>query len=221
MPLRAVEMNLPPAERRRARVGVIAISVIALATASLFVFSVIARRFIGTGIEHILTGYDHLAFLAMLMIAAKRLSDLVWVISSFTVAHSLTLTAASLGWIVPNPALIEPLIALTILYVAVENWFTAQPKARLVLTFGFGLIHGLAFASALSDGPLPYREEMVALLSFNLGVEIGQLMFLALAYPLWHIAARFAPIATRRTLSATVALLCVYWLWQRLMPLFT
>lgn len=214
-------MNLPASNRRRVRVGVIAIGLIAVAIATLFIVSLTARRFLTMGVGHILTGYDHLAFLVMLMIATKRLGDLVWVISSFTVAHSLTLTAASLGWVVPNPALVEPLIALTILYVAVENWFTPQPKARIALTFSFGLIHGLAFAAALSDGPLTYRQEMIALLSFNLGVETGQLLFLSLTYPLWRLAARFAPTAARRSLAAIVSVLCVYWLWERLVPLFT
>ncbi len=214
-----MNVDTPASERKKVRVGIAAVGVIILTAALLVVFSASARRFVTMGVEHILTGYDHLAFLVMLMVATKRLGDLVWIVSSFTVAHSLTLTAASLGWIVPNPSLVEPLIALTILYVAVENWFTAEPKARIALTFGFGLIHGLGFASALSEGPLTHSEELTALLGFNLGVELGQLLFLSVSYPVWRLLANRRPIAARRTFAAVVFGLCLFWLWQRLRAL--
>ena len=208
----------PPltASRTVYRPGLIVVGAIGVVFLLLLALSAIARRFGALGVEHILTGYDHLAFLVMLMIASRAVKDLFWVITSFTVAHSLTLTAASLGWVVASPQWVEPLILATIVYVAVENLVTAQPRARLALTFAFGLIHGLGFASALSDGPLARNEELVALLSFNLGVEVGQLAFLALAYPLWRALEGVAPRAGRWTLALAVIGLCVYWAVARL-----
>lgn len=198
------------------RPGLIVVGAIAAVFLALLALSPIAHRFGLLGIEHILTGYDHLAFLAMLLIATRGIGDLFWVITSFTVAHSIALTAASLGWVVASAQWIEPLILTTIVYVAVENLITAQPRARLALTFAFGLIHGLGFASALSDGPLTRGDELLALLSFNVGVEVGQLAFLALAYPLWRGLERVAPKAGRWTLALGVIALCIYWFVTRL-----
>lgn len=198
------------------RAGLIVVSAIAVAFVALLTFAPIGRQFGWMGLEHIATGYDHLAFLLMLLVAARAFKDLFWVVTSFTVAHSLSLTAASLGWIVTSAQWIEPLILATIAYVAVENLLTREPRARVALTFAFGLIHGLGFASALSDGPLPRDQELLALLSFNLGVEVGQLLFLALAYPLWRGLDRFAPKAARWTLALTTIALCVYWFIARL-----
>lgn len=200
----------------RLRIGLALLILIAAAAVTLVTLSPIAQRFGVMGGQHILSGYDHLAFLVMLMIATRSFADLAWIVTAFTVAHSLTLTAASLGWIVASPAWVEPLIAVTILYVALENLFAAQPKARPAVTFGFGLIHGLGFAGALADGPLPRNEELLALLSFNLGVEVGQLMFLAVCYPLWRWAGRRQAARARVALSIIVVGLCAFWLWQRL-----
>lgn len=197
------------------RVALILVAILVVGFAALVATAPTAQRFGLMGLHHILTGYDHLAFLAMLLIAAAAFKDLFWVITAFTLAHSVTLSAASLGWIVVSAAWVEPLILATIVYVAVENVVTARPRARLPLTFGFGLLHGLGFASALSEGPLPPREELLALLSFNLGVETGQLVFLALAYPLWRLLARRAPTASRRVLALVVIGLCVYWLFSK------
>lgn len=198
------------------RPGLIVVGTVAALFLALLALSPAGRRFGLLGIEHILTGYDHLAFLVMLLIATRAVRDLFWVITSFTIAHSITLTAASLGWVVASAHWVEPLILATIVYVAVENLITAQPRARLALTFAFGLVHGLGFASALSDGPLARGDELVALLSFNLGVEVGQLAFLALAYPLWRALARAAPRTGRWTLSLGVIALCLYWAIARL-----
>lgn len=185
--------------------------------AALLADSSVARRFGLMGAEHILLGFDHLAFVAMLLIGAAQFRSLLFVVTSFTVAHSITLSAAALGWIVPSAAWVEPVIILTILYVAIENLLTANPTARVGLTFAFGLIHGMGFAFALSEGPLPHNEEMIALLSFNLGVEAGQISFLALTYPLWRLAqARgYGPIVRRLT-AGVVVLLGVMWLTQRI-----
>ncbi len=192
--------------------------VLTLATGlALALASPVAQRFGLMGTEHILSGFDHLTFLAMLMIVARRIKELIFVATAFTLAHSITLTAATLGWINASLAWVEPLIVLTILYVAVENTVSAAPKARLLFTFGFGLIHGLGFAGALAEGPLPRAEELMALFSFNLGVEVGQILFLAVSFPLWRALLRFAPEpGVRRAASGLTILLCGYWLWQRL-----
>lgn len=183
----------------------------------LVTFTDAGRRFGPMGMHHILTGYDHLAFLLMLLIGTHALKALVLVATTFTVAHTITLSAAALGFIDAPANWIEPLIVVTILYVALENLVTARPRARLALTFGFGLIHGLGFAGALAEGPLPPNEELIALASFNLGVEVGQLAFLGLLYPLWRAArtSRAEPYV-RRSAAVGVLLMSLYWLWERL-----
>ena len=204
-------------QKHSTRIGAALVGMVLAGALSLAVFSPIGRHFTGMGIVHILSGYDHLAFLAMLMIATRNLKDLLWIATTFTVAHSVTLTAAGLGWIAPTAAWVEPAIALTLLYVALENLIAATPKARLLLIFGFGLIHGLGFAGALSEGPLPPAAEILALLSFNLGVEIGQIAFLALVYPPWRALARTSHARrARQVLALGVIGLCLYWLLQRL-----
>lgn len=203
-------------QRHQLRFGVTLVALLVGAAIALAISSAVARRFGAMGVEHILTGYDHLAFLVMLMVATRSFKDLFWIATTFTLAHSVTLTAASLGWVTVSASWVEPAIALTILYVAIENLVTAAPRARLLLTFGFGLIHGLGFASVLTDGPLPASAEIVALVSFNLGVEIGQMSFLALTYPLWHLAQKFHAQRMRQALALIVIGLCVYWLLERL-----
>jgi hypothetical protein len=136
------------------------------------------------GIEHILTGADHLVFLFGLILVGGRLRSLVGVISAFTIAHSITLALAALSIFAPSPRLVEPAIALSIAYVGIENLFVADASKRWRITFPFGLIHGFGFAGALREIALPHAQVPVALVSFNLGVEIGQLAVLAVALPL-------------------------------------
>jgi len=144
------------------------------------------------GIEHILTGYDHLIFLLGLILVGGSVRSLVGVVSAFTLAHSITLALAALGVFTPSPRLVEPAIALSIAYVGVENLFVEDASRRWRITFPFGLIHGFGFASALREIALPRAQLPVALVSFNLGVELGQLGVLALALPL-VLAARRSP----------------------------
>jgi len=141
-----------------------------------------------TGVEHILTGYDHLAFLLALVLVGGRPRALVAVVTAFTVAHSLTLGLAALHVFTPSPRVVEPVIALSIAYVAVENFFVKDASRRWRVTFPFGLVHGFGFASALAAIDLPRERIPVALLAFNLGVEIGQLAVLGvLAAPLYFL----------------------------------
>lgn len=142
-----------------------------------------AGRFLVLGVEHILTGYDHLAFLLGLIILGGALKSLVGIVSSFTVAHSLTLVLATLDLVILPTRFVEAAIALSICYVALENMFVREVRYRWVITFFFGLIHGFGFSNVLREMQLPKPGLAVSLLSFNLGVEVGQLAILLLLFP--------------------------------------
>ncbi|HEU4409515.1 MAG TPA: HupE/UreJ family protein [Polyangiaceae bacterium] len=169
------------------------------------------------GVEHILTGYDHLVFLFGLVLVASRLRSLVAVVSAFTLAHSLTLGAAALGAWAPSPALVEPAIALSIAYVGVENFVLKNEGRRWLVTFPFGLVHGFGFAGALRELALPKAEVVGALVSFNLGVEAGQLAVLAVVLPALALARKSPAFARHglRALSAGVVLAGLGWFVER------
>jgi hydrogenase/urease accessory protein HupE len=177
------------------------------------------RAFFVLGLEHILTGYDHLAFLFGLLLVLGPVRSLVWAITAFTIAHSLTLSLASLGVATPSPSIIEPLIAASIVYVGIENWFVRDAVGRWRITFCFGLIHGFGFAGALREIALPRAELPLALFSFNLGVEAGQLAIVGLVLPTLIYAHRRGWLSTQRTkqLSLGVSALGLVWLVARLM----
>jgi hypothetical protein len=160
------------------------------------------------GVEHILTGWDHLLFLLGLIIVGGSLRSLLGVVTAFTVAHSITLALAALGVFAPSPRIIEPAIALSIAYVGVENFFVKDVSRRWRITFPFGLIHGFGFAGALREIALPRAQVPVALVSFNLGVELGQLAVLAVALPLVLSFRRAPAFGERgvRAVSSTIAL---------------
>jgi len=189
-----------------------------------------AGRFLRLGAEHIFQGTDHIAFLIGVLLLGGSFRQLVGIVTAFTVAHSVTLALATLGWVVPPPRLIEPLIALSIVAVGVENLLClraplsaervrAAIARRWRLTFGFGLVHGFGFAGALRALELPRALLAPSLLTFNLGVELGQLVIVALAWPLlrWLRGLRFMWPAGTRWASAAVAGLGVYWLLERVM----
>jgi len=160
------------------------------------------------GVEHILTGADHLIFLLGLILVGGRLRSLVGVVTAFTLAHSITLALASLSVLTPSPRLVEPAIALSIAYVGVENFFVKDANKRWRITFPFGLIHGFGFAGALREIALPRAQIPIALVSFNLGVEVGQFAVLAIALPAILAARRsrwFGDFGVKAT-SAIIAL---------------
>jgi hydrogenase/urease accessory protein HupE len=175
--------------------------------------------FIPLGVEHILLGFDHLAFLFALLIAGGTLREAVKIITSFTVAHSITLSLATLDAVAIPASVVEPLIAASIIYVGLENVWRREIKRRWILTFAFGLVHGFGFASALRELGVGVGVEAVApLLSFNLGVEIGQIAVAALVLPLtWKLrqrpqfVIRYVPAC-----SILIALAGGYWLWDRI-----
>jgi hypothetical protein len=167
-----------------------------------------AWSMIKLGVEHILTGWDHLLFLLGLIIVGGSVRSLVGVVSAFTVAHSITLALAATGVFAPSPRLVEPAIALSIAYVGVENFFVQDASRRWRITFPFGLIHGFGFAGALREIGLPHGQVPVALVSFNLGVELGQLGVLAVALPL-VMTARRAPAFGSRGVRAVSSMIAV------------
>ena len=180
-----------------------------------------AFRFVQLGFRHILDGIDHLLFLLCLVIPVRRIRPLVAIVTSFTVAHSITLIASTLG-LAPSglwfPPLIEVLIALSIVWMAFENIVGAKLDRRWVLAFGFGLIHGFGFSFFL-QGAFQFAGTHLAaaLLSFNLGVELGQLLVLAVAVPV--LAWLFQRVVRERIgtilLSALVAHSAWHWMTER------
>jgi hypothetical protein len=139
------------------------------------------------GIEHILTGFDHLSFVLGLVLLVRSRLTLIKTVTAFTAAHSLTLAAAALGWVHMNPSVIEALVAFSIVFVAVEvvrahrGEFGLTARYPWVIAFTFGLLHGFAFASSLARIGLPEHNIPLSLLLFNVGVEIGQLLFVGAA----------------------------------------
>ena len=180
------------------------------------------RSFLKLGIEHILTGYDHLLFLFGLLLACRRFSTAVRIITCFTLAHSLTLALAALDVISMPASVVEPLIAASIVFVGVENIVRRdeEPGWRWALTFALGLVHGFGFAGALREAGLGTGGAalLVPLFSFNLGVEIGQVAFALILLPLlWKL--RKLPAFEKHgktVLSAAVALAGLYWFVTRL-----
>lgn len=133
-------------------------------------------RFFKLGVEHILTGLDHILFIVTVILATTGWRDMIKVVTAFTVAHSLTLALAFFGLVSLPAAVVEPLIALSILYVAVENVLAKQVRGRVLLVFGFGLVHGLGFVGVLQEITFAKTEMISSLLAFNLGIEAGQLL---------------------------------------------
>jgi hydrogenase/urease accessory protein HupE len=183
----------------------------------------IASAYTVLGIEHILSGTDHLLFVIGLLFLVGFRRKLVWTITAFTAAHSLTLASAAMGWLTLRSAPVEACIALSIVLVACEalnRRVTLSQQWPALVAFIFGLDHGLGFAGALKDIGLPENHLLVALLTFNIGVELGQLLTVAAAWLLWRAAARW-PIAARlRTaLLYGIGSVAAYWSWLRVVAI--
>ena len=180
-----------------------------------------ALRFVVGGFEHILDGIDHLLFLACLVIPFRRFRSLVAIITAFTVAHSVTLIASAYG-LAPNvlwfPPLVEMLIAMSIVYMAFENIVGASVGRRWLITFAFGLVHGFGFSFALRETmQFAGAHLLTSLLSFNVGVELGQLLVLVLLVPSLDVLFRYV-VAERMgiiVLSALVAHTSWHWMTER------
>ncbi|MBR0851375.1 HupE/UreJ family protein [Bradyrhizobium diazoefficiens] len=183
-------------------------------------------RYLVTGIEHIFLGYDHIAFLIAVMLWAGRLLPVVKIVTAFTIAHSLTLSLAALGVVVIPGRIVEPAIAASIVYVAVENFFSRDVDKRWRVAFLFGLIHGFGFAGALREIGLPPNAIVPALAAFNIGVEIGQVAIVAVVLPVLSLLDRLTtvdraePVRAARLVYAVSAMISVlggYWLLSRVL----
>ena len=181
----------------------------------------VARRFIQEGIAHIFAGQDHVLFVIALLLLGGSLRQLTKIITAFTLAHTVTLCLAATKTLTLSPAIVEPLIALSIVAVGVDN-LLAKPGERDVraqMALGFGLIHGFGFAGALTEIGLPKEALGLSLGAFNVGVELGQLAIVLAVAPVLALLARRAPRAGRRAMwagSVTVILLGALWFLQRI-----
>ncbi|MGX1166238.1 hydrogenase/urease accessory protein HupE [Bradyrhizobium sp. USDA 372] len=182
------------------------------------------QRYLVTGVEHIFLGYDHVAFLVAIVLWARRLLPVVKIVTAFTIAHSLTLSLAALNVLVIPSRIVEPAIAASIVFVAVENFFSRDIDKRWRVAFLFGLIHGFGFAGALREIGLPPDAIVPALAAFNVGVEIGQIAIVALLLPVLGVldrvtaAGREQPARAARLVYVTSAMIGVlggYWLLTR------
>jgi hydrogenase/urease accessory protein HupE len=174
--------------------------------------------FVTLGIEHILTGYDHMLFLLTLLMLGGSLRSLIKIVTAFTVAHSVTLSLAVLDIVTLPSRLVESAIALSIVYVAAENIWrgSASLRTRWLVTFCFGLVHGLGFASALQEMHLPRANVAASLVGFNVGVEIGQVAVVLLAFLALDVLRNraWAP-SFRLWVSVATALVGAFWFVQR------
>jgi hydrogenase/urease accessory protein HupE len=181
----------------------------------------VISTYVVLGYEHILPkGMDHILFIVGIFLLSVHMRPLLWQVTMFTVAHTLTLGLAMRGIINLPAIIVEPLIALSIAYIGVENVFAhSLHKSRLVIVFLFGLLHGMGFASVLADFGMPSDAFLTALISFNVGVELGQLSVILLAFLAvgiwfrnkpWYHAFIVIPCST------VIAVIGLYWTWDRI-----
>jgi hypothetical protein len=173
------------------------------------------------GFQHIIPyGLDHILFVAGLCLLSTKIKTIIWQATAFTVAHSITLALSMKNIIVAPPAIVEPIIALSILFVAIENLILNELKPwRILIVFLFGLIHGMGFASALNEIGLPPNKFYTSILSFNVGVELGQItvitaMFLLIIIPL-RKKDNYRKIVVY-PLSILIGLVAAWWTIERL-----
>jgi hypothetical protein len=177
-------------------------------------------QYIPVGFDHILPkGLDHILFVLGLFFLSLRMRALIWQISAFTVAHTVTLAAGALGWVNLPGSLVEPLIAASISFIAIENILAkGLTPWRPVVVFGFGLLHGLGFASVLGEFGLPEQQFLPALLGFNIGVELGQLTVITVAYlgvGVWFGKKPWYRRVVAIPASVVIALIGAYWVVER------
>jgi hydrogenase/urease accessory protein HupE len=184
----------------------------------------VASVYLPLGVEHILFGFDHLCFVLALLLLIDNVRRLVWAISAFTIAHSFTLTAATLGYVTAPSGPIEALIAFSIAVVASEvivsrrGEYSPTVQRPWIVAFGFGLLHGFGFAGALSQTGLPQDAIPLALLFFNIGVELGQLAFIGLVLSAGFLVRWIGQGLPRHATVATaygIGILSAFWTIQR------
>lgn len=193
----------------------------------------VVRTYFAFGVEHILSGIDHLLFVLALLLLVKGWRRVVATVTAFTVAHSITLAGATLGWVhIPGPP-VEAVIALSIAFVAAEILHSQRGKSGLtkrypwIVAFAFGLLHGFGFAGALAQVGLPQTAIPMALLFFNVGVEVGQILFVGAVFAVfWSLRRLTKGLTLRQATWAsaipayTIGSLAVFWVFQRTAAFF-
>jgi len=182
----------------------------------------VVRQYLKLGFTHIVPGgLDHILFVLGIFLLSTKLRPVLMQVTAFTIAHSITLGLTIYGLVSVSPRIVEPMIALSIAYVAIENLTTSQLKPwRVAIVFAFGLLHGMGFAGVLKDLGLPRSEFLTALVTFNVGVECGQLAVIGTAFVLIAAWARTKPWYRPRFVlpaSAAIAATGIFWTVQRLM----
>lgn len=180
-----------------------------------------AILYLQLGFTHIIPlGFDHILFVLSLFLLSPKLKPVLWQATAFTVAHSITLGLAMFNIITPSPQIVEPIIALSIMYVALENIISPQlKKSRIGIVFLFGLVHGMGFANALGELGLPKNSYLTSLVMFNAGVELGQLAVILSAFFLfgkWFGNKPYYRKAIVIPLSVLITLMAGYWTIERL-----
>lgn len=175
-------------------------------------------RFVGLGVEHILGGLDHVLFVVALLLGARTLRQVLAVATTFTVAHSLTLALAAIGWVDVPGSIVEPLIALSIAYVAADNIVGRGSTGRLPVVFVFGLLHGLGFAGSLSFTDEVSWQLIGSLLTFNVGIEIGQAAIVLVLFPLLILLRRHRwSVPVHAAGAAAIGCVGLVWFCERLL----
>lgn len=182
----------------------------------------VVQQYLTLGFTHILPkGLDHVLFVLGIFLLAVRIKPVLWQVTAFTIAHTITLALTIYGVVSLPSNIVEPLIALSIVYVAIENVFTDKLHAwRPLIVFYFGLLHGMGFAGVLSEIGLPRSEFVPALLAFNVGVELGQLAVILVAFLIVGLPFRGKPWYRRRVVvpgSLVIAAVGLYWFVQRVL----
>jgi len=173
------------------------------------------------GFEHVIPlGYDHILFILSLFFLNSNVKSVIIQCTAFTIAHSISLGLSATGYLIPNPSIIEPIIALSIVYTSIENIVhSTMNKGRIVVVFLFGLIHGMGFANALKEIGLPPLNFLSALFSFNIGVEIGQIAIVLAAYFLvgrWLSKKEWYQQRIVYPVSSLIACVALYWTIERI-----
>ncbi len=181
----------------------------------------VAMIYLELGYTHIIPlGLDHILFVLCLFFLSPKLKTVIWQATAFTVAHSITLGLAIYGVINPPTYIVEPVIALSIMFIAVENMISDQLKpSRILIVFAFGLIHGMGFASVLTDLGLPRDKFLISLVTFNVGVELGQITVILGAWLLIGYWFNKKPWYRKRVvipISCVIAAIALYWTIERI-----
>ena len=173
------------------------------------------------GIEHILpNGLDHILFIVGIFLLSSKFKHIFWEVSTFTIAHTLTLALSTKGLFHVSPAIVEPIISFSILFICIENILTSKFRYyRLIFIFSFGLIHGLGFANTLSIINMDNAYFLISLIGFNVGVEIGQLIVIGICFMtigLWFSKKEWYKKRITVPISIVISIIALYWTIERI-----